>query len=219
MQWLCSNMQQGVQLLTLCMTGQEGLHQAALDLRHSMAEADKRVQGQLVAFACVLEAAATREADALAQVSAAVVHLATSHEGLSTTQLQQLSSHLGATLTPLERQHRELHGLMLRLQQGHAQFCAHAASAVLQAVARPDLKSFTVHCALARLRFSAAGKLASSAKPWCCRGELAVSAPPDERTAAVCQAAAAAAATTTCKHLLISPSLALPGSYRQCNAG
>ena len=114
---MCCELQQGVQLLTLCMADQEELQasislisQQVQELEASRSKADEAIASQLRDFQTVLEATA---ASTVAEVTSALTALtdARSCTELSDDDLQRLSH---ACLVPLKEQNRALFNQMTK---------------------------------------------------------------------------------------------------------
>ena len=120
---MCCELQQGVQLLTLSMAGQDGLQasiylisQQVRELGASCSTADEAIASQLRAFQGVLEATA---ASTVAEVTSALTALtdARSWTTLADDDLQRLSHACHASLVPLEQQNRALFNQMAKAQR------------------------------------------------------------------------------------------------------
>ena len=120
---MCRELQQGVQLLTLCMADQEKL-QASIDiisqqvqeLKASCSTADEVIASQLRAFQGVLKATA---ASTVAEVTSALTALKNvqSFTSLTDDDVQRLSHACHASLVPLEQQNRALFDRMAKAQR------------------------------------------------------------------------------------------------------
>ena len=120
---MCCELQQGVQLLTLSMAGQDGLQasiylisQQVRELGASRSTGDEAIASQLRAFQGVLEATA---ASTVAEVTSALTALTDvkTCTALADDDLQRLSHACHASLVPLEQQNRALFDQMAEAQR------------------------------------------------------------------------------------------------------
>lgn len=137
LQRLCSNMQQGVQLLHLCLLNGESLRQAVGDLQQAEAgaKAGTRMAAGFAALQGVLIAIAAHEADTMAdwriRVTAAMVPLVQARNGLAEHQLRPFGSQcskLPAVLAALKAQHKKLLSRAVGLQNTHDKCLEHLLS-------------------------------------------------------------------------------------------